>query len=273
MTGARCIAELTHHKRVATDGPAEADLIADGDRLRALRVPLTEFERERWRDLGRALTQAVEATCRAITPGDTEAEVAGQVAHRLWREGIVPVDVRVAADDRPARYRSFVAKGVPIERRATISVVGRRHGLCAAVTRVVSFGRPTPKYEAEYLVASMVDATFLFFSRPGEPISEIFRRARRIYEKMDQTHEWTRAYQGHQIGYASNEGILLPDDPTPLRSGQVLCWSPTVHSTRFEDTIVVHPAGFEIPTVSQDWPQIAVSVKGVGIERPGVLRR
>ena len=52
----------------------------------------------------------------------------------------MPVDLRVAGDDRLARFRQPTFKASPIQKRATIAVTGRRHGLCASVTRTVSFG-------------------------------------------------------------------------------------------------------------------------------------
>ncbi len=268
----RVIAELAYNKQVATDGH-HPGLAPEAERLRAIRHPLTPFERVRLRDLGRTLTLAVEATCRNFLPGESEADIAGHLAHRFLREGIVPVDLRVAGDDRLARYRQPVFKSAPIRSRATITATGRRHGLCASVTRTVAFGPVPDGFQADHTVALMVDATCIYFSRPGEPVAEVLRRARRIYEKMDRPHEWTLDYQGALIGYAPNEGWLTPDSPGVLETGQALCWSPTVGSARSEDTIVIDSRGFEVVTEAQNWPKISVSVKGFAIDRPGILRR
>lgn len=164
----RVVSELCHGKKVATDGglPDSSNELA---RLRPLRYSLTKAERQRMRDLGRTLTLAVEATCRNFQPGETEADVAGHLAHRLLREGVVPVDLRVAGDDRLARYRQPGFKSAPIANRATITAVGRRHGLCAAVTRIVSFGPVREEVRAAHALAAMVDATCLYFSRPARP--------------------------------------------------------------------------------------------------------
>ena len=230
----RVIAELTRNKRIATDGH-HAGLIADNDGIRKLRSPLTPLERDRLRALGRTLTVAIEATCRNFLPGETEADVAGHLAHRLIREGVVPVDLRVAGDDRLARYRQPVFKSAPIRTRATITAIGRRHGLCASVTRTVAFGKPADRLLADHTIASMVDATCIYFSRPGEPVAEVLRKARRNYEKMDHPHEWTLDYQGAMI--------------------------------------VIDSRGFEVVTEAQNWPKVAVSVKGFSIDRPGILQR
>src|SRR5262249_30298288 len=160
-----------------------SQLRRDADALRGLRRRLTPLERQRLRELGRTLTLAVEATCRNFDRGEREADVAGHLAHRLIREGVIPADLRVASDDRLARFRQPKFKASPILRRATIAVTGRRHGLCASLTRTVSFGPPDREFRSDHSLATMVDAACIFFSRPGQPVSEVFRRAKRIYEK------------------------------------------------------------------------------------------
>jgi Xaa-Pro aminopeptidase len=269
------VAELCHNKRVATDlgGHGCSQARREGDAVRGLRRRLTALERQRLRELGRTLTLAVEATCRNFDRGEREADVAGHLAHRLIREGVVPVDLRVASDDRLARFRQPTFKASPILKRATIAVTGRRHGLCASVTRTVAFGPLDRDHKAHHSLATMVDATCIFFSRPGEPVPEVFRRARRIYEKFDHPHEWTLDYQGNVLGYSPREILLRPDSTFVLEPDMALAWSPSVRAARTEDTVVIDSRGYEVVTASQDWPQIDVAVKGFVIPRPAVLER
>ncbi|GAC1470593.1 MAG: M24 family metallopeptidase [Isosphaeraceae bacterium] len=270
----RVIEELRQNKRVLCDlelrsSPWGGEI----DPLRALRRPLTTVERKRLRELGRTLSLAVEATCRNFDQGETEADVAGHLAHRLLREGVVPLDLRIAGDDRLVRFRQPGFKAAPILRRATITVTGRRYGLCATLSRAVSFGKPDPEFQARHGLAVMVDATCIYFSRPGEPVPEVFRRARRIYEKFSYPHEWSLDYLGFLVGYAPREAILLPSGKQVLEAETALCWSPSVGSSRSSDTIVIDARGFEVVTMAQDWPLIDVAVKGFPIQRPGVLER
>lgn len=124
-----------------------------------------------------------------------------------------------------------------------------------------------------HALASMVNAACIYFSRPGEPISEVFRRARRIYEKFDHPHEWTLNYQGTIVGYHPRECPLLPDGTTLLQAGSALCWSPSVGAARSEDTVAIDARGFEVVTEAQDWPKVDVMVKGYTLPRPGILER
>jgi Xaa-Pro aminopeptidase len=268
----RVIAELRRGKRVATDG-CLPELPDERAGLAPLRWPLTRLERQRLRELGRALTLCIEATCRNFQPGETEADLAGHLAHRLLREGVVPVDLRVSADDRASRFRQPKAKGAPIRRRATLSAVGRRHGLCASASRTVSFGPVDAEFRASHELAAMVDATCIFFSRPGRTVAEVFRRARRIYEKYGRPDEWTLNYQGWVIGYHPREALLMPEGTLGLTHGLPLAWSPSVGAARSEDTVVIEERGFEVVTEAQRWPKLEVTVKGFPIHRPGVLER
>lgn len=270
----RLIDELSHNKRVICDlGPRCSPWAGDVDAIKALRRPLTALERQRLRELGQTLSLAVEATCRNFDRGEKEADVAGHLAHRLIREGVVPVDLRVSSDDRLGRYRQPGFKSAPILRRATVTVTGRRFGLCASVSRTVSFGPMDHDFRARHALSAMVEATCIYFSRPGEPVAEVFRRARRIYEKFNHPHEWTLDYLGAIVGYTPREALLRPDSPLILTSGTPLCWSPSVGAARNSDTMVTDDRGFEVVTSAQNWPQIEVSVKGYLIPRPGVLER
>ncbi|CAN5909159.1 M24 family metallopeptidase [soil metagenome] len=266
------IAALAHGKKVSADlpglGPQD-----DWPRLQELRIGLTPLERQRLRELGRTLSLAVEATCRNFHPGETEADVAGHLAHRLLREGVVPVELRVASDDRLERYRQPGFKSAPIHRRAILAVTGRRHGLCASVTRIVSFGPVDPSFRMAHGLATMVDATCIYFSRPGETVGKVFQRARRIYEKFRFPHEWTLDYQGYITGHSPRELPLRPDSTLKIRPDMALRWNPSVKSARSEDTIVVDARGYEVVTEAQRWPKIEVQVKGFSLPMPGILER
>ncbi len=181
--------------------------------------------------------------------------MAGHLPHRLVREGVVPVDLRVSGDDRLDRYRQPTFKAAPILNRATITVTGRRHGLCATVSRTVCFGTPTDEFRSRHALAAMVDATCIYFSRPGEPVSEIVRRAKRIYEKFSHPHEWTLDYLGFVTGYAPRELLLVPDSRLILGPGTAICWSPSVGSARSSDTMVVDArGGYELVTAAREQP-------------------
>jgi Xaa-Pro dipeptidase len=269
------VAELCHNKKVATDLAQNgySNQRRESDALFMLRRRLTSLERQRIRDLGRTVSQAVEATCRNFLPGERESDVAGHLAHRLIREGVVPVDLRVASDARLGRFRQPTFKASPIRNRATISVTGRRYGLCTSAARTVTFGAVDSEFRQHHVLATMIDATCIYFSRPGEVISEVFRRAKRIYEKFHHPHEWTLDYQGSLIGYSPREVLLRPDSNLVLEPNMALSWSPSICAARTEDTVIVDSRGYEVLTKMQNWPALDVAVKGYVMTRPAILER
>jgi hypothetical protein len=129
------------------------------------------------------------------------------------------------------------------------------------------------QFRSEHVLAAMVDATCIYFSRPGEPVSEVFRRARRIYEKFDHPDEWTLDYQGSVIAYAPREVPFKPDSKFAITTDMPLCWSPSVGSARSEDTVVVDSRGYEVVTEAQNWPKLEITVKGYPMLRPGILEK
>jgi Xaa-Pro aminopeptidase len=141
------------------------------------------------------------------------------------------------------------------------------------VTRTVSFGPVEKEVAANHNLAAMVDATCIFFSRPGETVGSVFKRAKRIYEKFNAPHEWTLDYQGVQIGYSPKEALLTPESPLLIEPDTAFCWNPSVGSARSEDTVVVDHRGYEVVTAAQNWPILEISVKGHKMNRPGILVR
>ncbi len=269
---ARLVADLGGGRKLAGDGMVRG--LPDAmERLRPLRLALTELDRRRLKELGRVLASTLEAVARTFEPGQTELEVAAQVAHRFLREGITPNEIRVVGDERSARFRRAPSKPLPIRERAVLSAAGTRQGLCAAATRVVTFGPPDPAFRAAQDLSTMVAATCIVFSRPGARVDEILKRARRIYEKFGRLDEWELDHQGYATGYAPREFPLKPDDSRVLDFDCALRWSPGVGGARSEDTVVIDGRGFEVVTRSRQWPEVDVSVKGLTFPRPDLLAR
>lgn len=266
----RLMDDICRGRKIAcdTDMPGTTNEL---DRLQRLRVTLTELERQRLRELGRAVTHAVEATCRSARPGETELEVAAELSHRLIRHGIAPLAMYVAGEERSSQFRLPIPKAQPIRRRLTIRLSARRHGLCVSATRTVCFGQADQAFLERHGVCSMIDATYVFFSQPGELATEVLRRAQRIYEKAGFPHEWVLAQQGGVTGYSPCEVLVVPGKQFRFSADMAVAWTPSIMATRSGDTVLIHEKGYEIITPTQQWPTLTVSVKGYEVERPAVL--
>lgn len=243
------------------------------DRLVKLRTPLPEHEWSRLRALGKTITHAVEATARQFRQGDTEAEVAGQLANRLLKHNVTPVRLQVMADGQGHRYRHWCYGGDRIERTCIISATGTRHGLHAGVSRTVTFGQPPRSILDTHHLATIVQTTGMFFSQAGWRLSDVWSRVARIYEKFGAADEWHQAEQAEVIGYTAREFGILPKSPVPLPAGTALFWHPSVRTAAVGDSILVREDGFELLTPSENWPQLEVDVKGKRVGRPDILIR
>ncbi len=238
-----------------------------------LRLRLSAVEQQRIKSVGATIAHALEACARNISREQTEAEVAGAVAHRLIRHQVVPESIQVAADGRNARYRNWSYGNDPIRRYCVISVVGQQHGLHAAATRTVCFGEPPQELRARYQRAALVQSTGMFFSVDDWEMFETWNRIRRIYEKFSCSTEWTLAPQAEVIGYEPCEVRCVPKSEFRWAEGMAVFWHPSVGQALLGDTMVIEKRGIEIITPSTNWPYLEIAVKGTSIIRPDILRR
>src|SRR5207253_1711318 len=118
------LTDLCQGRKVASDVPT-GDFKSAAEQLRSLRRVLSPYEQACFRVLGQTVAHALEATCRNVTQGDTEREVAGQLSHRLYHRGAVPLFIGVAADGRSRDYRRPGFTATPVRQTAVLHVAAR----------------------------------------------------------------------------------------------------------------------------------------------------
>lgn len=263
--------DLCRGRSVASDDGFGKTLDLSAE-LAAFRLPLAEREKNALRLLGREVAHAVEATARTCRVGDTEAEVAAELAHRLVKRQVVPVRMQVCADGRFRRYPHYPYGSEQVGTSCVIAAVGRRNGLHVACSRAVLFAED-PAFRESLHKATLMQTTGLYFSRAGAPLSDVWAKVRRIYEKFGVTDEWQLADQGEVTGYALSEARVVPTSEFVLAAGMPVHWHPAVGPALTGDTVLVREGTPELLTPSDDWPQITVTVKGEAITRPDALLR
>ena len=268
----KLIKDVCRGRIIASDRELPA-AVCVAKELQSFRLRMGENEIERVRETGNSVAHAVEATARNFTVGSTEAEVAGHLAHRLIKNGIEPVRIQVMADGQGWRYRHWSYGDDRIERHAVISVVGRRQGLHLAASRTVCIGVPPSELEDVHQLATLVQATGIFFSRTGWTIEETWKRVARIYEKFGVPDEWRYAHQAELMGYRVDECPVLPGSQTRFEQGQMIHWHPSVRSSLISDTFLLSDQDIEVLTPIDNWPVMTVVVKGTKVDRPGILIR
>ena len=263
------LADLCRGRKVISDNGRPGTKNGEGE-IRKLRVQLTDLECDRMRRLSKVALHAVEASARGMYKGQTEAELAGEVAHRLMKRTVTPELIRVCADGRSERYRHWTYGSDPIEQYAVVSCIARRWGLSVALTRTVSL-EPVPReLEVAHRKAMLMHATGMFFSRNGQLLKDVWPKVSRIYEKFGLAHEWQLADQADVIGYDSREVQLTPTSEMKLEAPMAMHWHPSVGPAMMGDTILVQEQESEFVTLSRDWPRLTVEIKGHAVQCPDI---
>lgn len=264
------VEDLCRGRIVASDGgfPGTRDVSVH---LAGMRLPMTQLEVARLRELGRRLVHSVEATARNCRPQQTEAELAGEVAHRLIKRRVVPVRIQVAADGRIERFRHWSYGKNVVRHSAVISAVGRWHGLHLGVTRTVSFDPPAQHLRENFNRNALMLATGMAFSRDEWELSEVWKRVKRIYEKFGVPNEWHLAEQAEITAYEPTEVPLVPKSEFTLAAGMPMFWHPSVGPALAGESILVRDNGYEWLTPTEFWPRMTVQVKGMQVPCPGIF--
>ncbi len=264
------ISDLCRGRRVISDSGV-AETVAAPDRIATLRLPLTTLDVDRLRQLGRVATHAVEATASRIRRGMTEAEVAGEVSHRLIKRTVTPVRIQVCADGRNERFRHWMYGENPIEHYAVISCMARRWGLHVGVCRTVCLETIPEDLEEAYQKVVLMHATGQYFSRNGAQMGDVWKKVHRIYEKFGLPSEWQRADQADVIGFTPGEHQLYPDSAVFLTAPTPVYWHPSVGPAMAGDTVLVQHKTALFLTSRSSWPTMTVQVKGRDVPCPGIL--
>jgi antitoxin VapB len=262
-------------ERLAGAGPVVSDLgqlgFARADpSFAALRFTLLEPELERYRRVGQDAAEAVETACEEARPGQREREVAARIVEGCAERGILALVVLVAGDERIARYRHPLPTESAWKRTLLVALTGRRHGLHASLTRMVSAGEPDADLSARMAAVQRVDAAFLLSSRPGSSLGEVLARGQAQYAAEGHPDEWQLHHQGGLTGYGGRERFATPGQPLALGPGQAVAWNPSITRVKSEDTALVTADGPELITLTPRWPRVQVRLPEGTVERPAL---
>ena len=264
------LADLCRGRRVASDSPFNGTTDVSM-RLLEMRLPLSDFDTAWLRGAGKRLTRAVEATARGLTKGRTEAEIAGELSHRLVKHGLQPERLQILADGRGGRFRRWTYDDSPVQRYCTISAVARYRGLFIGVARTVCWGNAPSELLKAFEPAALVSATGIYFSQPDWELFEVWNRVHRLYDKSGAAAEWRLGDQADVVEYEFGAVPIMPTSEFRLSAGTPVYWHPSVETVLMGDTVLVTTRGTEILTSSADWPVVPISVKGSNVDVPAIL--
>jgi Xaa-Pro dipeptidase len=260
-------ARLPAGTSVMSDRPGGATVPAAAD-LARLRRRLTDRQRRLLREVCADTAAAAGAAALRLTPQTTEYAAAGRLASELLERELDPIVLLVGGADRLDAHRHPLPTAAPLGEKGMLVACGRRHGLVASVTRLVSFGPLDPTERSAYTRLLEVERAFLDASVVGARLGDVVRAGTAAYREHGfDAQEWHRHHQGGFSGFQPREFPASPESDDPVPEGCVLAWNPSGGGWKVEDTTLVDDSGPD-PLVHDDaWPTVTVG----GRLRPDVL--
>lgn len=259
--------ELPQGKTVGSDRPSGAshDLSAE---LAALRRGLTERQQGQLRVVCRDTAAAASAAAARLTPTMTEYAAAGLLASELLARELDPIVLMVGGDERIGPHRHPLPTAAALGSRGMLVACGRRHGLVASVTRIVSFDPLTVAQRDTYERLLRVEQVFLDASVVGARVGDVVAAGTAAYaEHGFAPDEWHHHHQGGFSGWQPREFPAHQGSDLLVPSGGVVAWNPSGDGWKVEDTALVLPSGPETLVHDDTWPTVDMG----GRARPGVL--
>lgn len=258
---AELLLNITTGRKVAADRPFPSLPMAN-DRLRPLLRELTWYEQAAYRDLGKELAHAVEATARNFAPGQTEQEVAGQLGHRLLRHGIEPVGVSVTADGRGAKYRRAGFGAHPVTRTCVIQATGLRDGLFVTCSRTACLGQPPDEFRLAHDLAVKQATLYRSLTAPEATFGAIGEAGRVILANTPFEFDWRLSQPGYGAGRFIAEEFRRAGQEDPFVAGHAVVWQARVGPAAVVDTLIVTGTEPVVVTPPDEWPVKRLALRG-----------
>jgi Xaa-Pro dipeptidase len=269
----RLLTDIRQNRRVACDRvlPQSVPL---GPSLRRLRCTLTLAEQTRFRDLGAAVAHALEATGRSLEAGQTEQEVAGQLAHRLVHRGVHPVALTAVADGRAARHPRPGVTDAVVQSSCLIGVTATRAGLHVTAARTVCLSPPSNEFRGQFDAACRIVAALVAAGTPGTAAAAVLQAGDRVAHLGGHADPWRVGPPGHVTGWLPVERPLPPATPLVLEENWAVTWRVGIGPAVVADTyLVAAPPESMTPVEAGLWPFKRVMVQGLTLDVPDLLVR
>lgn len=267
------LSRLTVGLRVGADSMcASPSLEPIGENLTRLRLALTPAEQYRYRALCGELTRVVQEAAYQIKAGQSEREVAAEITYQLLKANINTTRLLVGADSRLRRFTDIPPTNNHICEIATISVIGQRGGLQAALTRLVAVDKISDETINRHRAVATVAAHYIHYTRPGRSLREILDVGAAAYSREGYAGEWEAHCQGGLIGYSPCELQAAPSIEHRIEPYQVVAWQGSIGGIKSEDTMMVLPDRIMTLTRTDDWPVIEVKLDNETYYQPNILQ-
>ncbi len=266
------LADLVYGRKVACD-TAFRDCTNVSNFFNTERRKLTGFEVDRLRELGGIVAHALEATARTFKQGEAEYEIAGQIAHRLYKHGAEPVAITINSDGRSNAYRRLGTSEGCLNTWGIFQATAKMNGVYATATRSVHFGVMPLELREAYDLALKLSVGFIVTSKVGEKVSQALETAKTILKGTKYEYDWRLAPIFQLTGLEPSEGFMLPNNPDRWHAGWAAVWQARIGPAAIVDTFTLDDTSWNWVTKGFDWPIRRLIIQGKQHERPDMLLR
>jgi Xaa-Pro dipeptidase len=268
--------ELEIVKKLAGEGEIGSDFQFVGlqniaSSVAPLRFSLLPAEVQRYKELGRLASRAIEETAFTVRPGDKECEITGRLAERLWSDRVDYITVFCAADERIADFRHPIPTEKRIDKRAMICANARKWGLIVSLTRFVQFQPVSQELRRIYDANVHIDCTLMANTIPGRPAVEAFNRGIEDYKVQGFPEEFKLHHQGGSIGYVGRDYKVNFETDHIVEENQAFSWNPSITGSKSEDVMIATADGPVLLTKPELFPVLEMEVDGYHFGRPDIL--
>ncbi len=267
----RARAILGSESNVATDIPISNSTPAIEGKVAMCRYQLTSDERNRFRELGRDSSKAMDRTIDRLEQGETERSIAERLKGELAKSGIASVVTLVAADDRIARFRHPLPTENRLDFTALLVICAKRGGLIVSLSRMVSIGEPSDELRRRTDAAAFVNASLQHATRPGAIGSELYNIAAAAYTEKGYADEINRHHQGGAAGYKTRDWVAHPASNEIVHEFQAFAWNPSITGTKVEETCIVTETGVDVITTTNSPVMIVTQIEGREYHSPDII--
>ncbi len=267
---ATLLGELVVGKKVATDRPFPTMPLIN-EKLRPELRPLMPSDVARHRELGRLVAHALEATARKLERRESEEDVAGSLAHRIYYRGAEALAISVTAEGRARQFRRAGYTGAKIETACNLQATAGRDGLYATASRTVCFGEPPAEFRAEFDAACKVAAIDRLHSTPGGTLAAAVDTASAVLKNTPFEHEWRLSPAGFGTGWFVADELRKAGVDERFVENQAIVWQPRIGAAGVVDTVLVGAERCEAITPTEQWPYKRITLGGATYDIPDLL--
>ncbi len=156
----------------------------------SLRFSLSAEEIKRYKWLGEMAGRLMAKVAREVKKGNKEIEVAARLSGELISQGIDPVVILIAADERISKFRHPLPTDKAIEKYCMLVLCARHKGLIASLSRLVHFGNLSEELKRKHQAVTKIDTALISGSKPGAKIGDLFASAQEVYIDIGYCIDW-----------------------------------------------------------------------------------